>query len=63
MKRLTILDLKPNGRQLLPDILGAAKITGGGIYVFKSGETAKMRIAPGEQALIDIAPNPSLPLP
>ena len=40
MKRLTILDLKPNGRQLLPDILGAAKITGGGIYVFKSGETA-----------------------
>ncbi len=40
MKRLSILDLKPNGGQLLPDILGAAKITDGGVYVFKPGETA-----------------------
>ncbi|OGV35923.1 MAG: hypothetical protein A2X48_06020 [Lentisphaerae bacterium GWF2_49_21] len=40
MKRLTIRDLKPKGGRLLPDILGEAKITGGGVYVFKPGETA-----------------------
>ena len=40
MKRLTTLDLKPNGKLLMPDILGASKITGGGVYVFKPGETA-----------------------
>jgi len=40
MRRLTVLDLKTNGRRLLPDILGEARITGGGVYVFKPGETA-----------------------
>lgn len=40
MKRLTTLDLRPDGSRLLPDILGAAKVTGGGVYVFKPGEIA-----------------------
>ena len=40
MKRLTTLDLTPDGRRLLPDILGEAKIVHGGVYVFKPGETA-----------------------
>jgi len=40
MKRLTVQDLRPKGSRLLPGLLGEAKITGGGIYVFKPGETA-----------------------
>jgi len=40
MKRLTTLDLKPDGKHLLPDLLGEAKIVHGGVYVFKPGETA-----------------------
>ena len=40
MKQLTVLDLKAKGGRLLPDVLGDARIKGGGIYVFKPGETA-----------------------
>ena len=40
MKRLTIGDLNPNDSYLLPEVLGDAKITGGGVYVFEPGETA-----------------------
>lgn len=40
MKKLHIKDLKSDGKFLLPDELGDAKITGGGVYVFKPGETA-----------------------
>jgi len=40
MKRMTIANLNANGRRLMPDVLGDAKITGGGIHVFKPGETA-----------------------
>ncbi|MBT3272046.1 MAG: cupin domain-containing protein [Spirochaetales bacterium] len=40
MKRLSILDLKPDGNRLIPEALGSAGITGGGVYVFKPGETA-----------------------
>ncbi len=40
MKQLTVHELNISGRLLLPGILGEAKITGGGIYVFKPGETA-----------------------
>lgn len=40
MKKLTVLDLVANGTQLMPDVLGDAKITGGGVYVFAPGETA-----------------------
>ena len=40
MRRLTVHDLNNGGTLLLPDILGEAKITGGGVYVFKPGETA-----------------------
>ena len=40
MKKMTIADLKPAGSRLLPEYLGDSAITGGGIYVFKPGETA-----------------------
>ena len=40
MKRLTLTDLKPNGSVLMPDLLGGKRITGGGLYLFKPGETA-----------------------
>ncbi len=40
MKRLTVSDLNSDGHRLLPELLGGAKITGGGVYVFKPGETA-----------------------
>ena len=40
MKRLTVRDLKAKAGRLMPDVLGDAKIKGGGIYVFKPGETA-----------------------
>lgn len=40
MRQLSISDLNPDGVHLLPDVLGDAKITGGGVYVFKPGETA-----------------------
>lgn len=40
MKRLTTRELRPDGSRLMPDILGDARIAGGGVYVFKPGETA-----------------------
>ena len=40
MKRLTIADLNPNESVLMPNLLGDKRITGGGLYVFKPGETA-----------------------
>ena len=40
MKRLTIADLRSNGSVLMPDLLGDRRIAGGGLYVFKPGETA-----------------------
>ena len=40
MKRLTISDIKCSSSRLLPDYLGDKKISHGGIYVFKPGETA-----------------------
>jgi mannose-6-phosphate isomerase-like protein (cupin superfamily) len=40
MIKLTIHDLNIGGTLLVPDILGEANITGGGVYVFKPGETA-----------------------
>ena len=40
MKSLTITELKHNDSRLIPDLLGSKKIAGGGIYVFKPGETA-----------------------
>ena len=40
MKRMTIDTLNPNGSFLLPEIYGEKRITGGGLTVFKPGETA-----------------------
>lgn len=40
MKRMTLSDLTSNGSRLLPNLLGTARITHGGVYVFKPGETA-----------------------
>lgn len=40
MKKLTVADFKPDGSFLMSDLLGSAKISHGGVYVFKSGETA-----------------------
>jgi mannose-6-phosphate isomerase-like protein (cupin superfamily) len=40
MKKLSITDLEPSGSYLMPRQMGDAKVTGGGIYVFKPGETA-----------------------
>lgn len=40
MKKLTLKDLDYSAVRLLPALLGDRQITGGGIYVFKPGETA-----------------------
>ena len=40
MQRLTLADLRPNASVLMPDLLGDRRIRGGGLYVFKPGETA-----------------------
>jgi uncharacterized cupin superfamily protein len=40
MKKFNLSELHPSESRLLPDLLGDARITGGGIYVFKPGETA-----------------------
>ncbi|OPZ27365.1 MAG: HTH-type transcriptional activator RhaS [Lentisphaerae bacterium ADurb.BinA184] len=40
MKRLTVRELSTGGTRLIPDVLGDARIAGGGVYVFKPGETA-----------------------
>ena len=40
MIQLTIQDLKPRHGRLMPDILGDAGITHGGVHVFKPGEHA-----------------------
>ena len=40
MKKFRISTTKPSPSYLLPDYFGDAKIAGGGVYVFKPGETA-----------------------
>ena len=40
MKKFHITDLHVSPSRLLPEWLGDARITGGGIYVFKPGEIA-----------------------
>jgi mannose-6-phosphate isomerase-like protein (cupin superfamily) len=40
MKQFRISNINPSLSRLLPDFLHDAKITGGGVYVFKPGETA-----------------------
>ena len=40
MKRMRISELTPSVNILFPELLGDAKITHGGVYVFKPGETA-----------------------
>lgn len=40
MKKLRIADLNCSASRLLPNLLGEAKVAGGGIYVFAPGETA-----------------------
>ena len=40
MKKLSIRDLNFTDSRLMPDHLGEKKITGGGLYCFKPGETA-----------------------
>ena len=40
MIKMKIQDIAPEGGQLLPGHLSGKKITGGGVYVFKPGETA-----------------------
>jgi mannose-6-phosphate isomerase-like protein (cupin superfamily) len=40
MKQFRIEEIKASGSFLMPDHLGDAKITHGGVYVFKAGETA-----------------------
>jgi quercetin dioxygenase-like cupin family protein len=40
MKKFNLAGIQPSISHLLPDLLGDARITGGGIYVFKPGETA-----------------------
>ncbi len=40
MIRLTVRDLTARDGRLLPDVLGEATITRGGVYVFRPGETA-----------------------
>ena len=40
MIKMKVQDLKPDGKQLLPGYIPGTKITGGGVYVFKPGETA-----------------------
>ena len=38
MRELTIWDLKSRGSRLLPDVLGDARITGGGVHVHSVDE-------------------------
>jgi mannose-6-phosphate isomerase-like protein (cupin superfamily) len=40
MKKLRITDVNPSASRLLPDLLGDSIVTGGGLYIFKPGETA-----------------------
>jgi quercetin dioxygenase-like cupin family protein len=40
MRKFRISDIVPGETRLMPELLGDAKVTGGGIYVFKPGETA-----------------------
>jgi quercetin dioxygenase-like cupin family protein len=40
MKKLRITDVNPSDSRILPDLLGESTITGGGLYIFKPGETA-----------------------
>ena len=40
MMRLTVHEFTIAGGTILPDILGEARISSGGVYVFKPGETA-----------------------
>jgi mannose-6-phosphate isomerase-like protein (cupin superfamily) len=40
MRRLTLRDLNPDAGRLLPDVLGDARITGGGVFVFHPGQIA-----------------------
>lgn len=40
MKKLNLNTVDPSPSRLLPDYLGDAVVTGGGVYVFKPGETA-----------------------
>ena len=40
MRKLTVDQLTTDGSRMLTDVLGNASITGGGVYVFKPGETA-----------------------
>ena len=40
MKKLTVAELKPRDSRLLPDYLGDATVTGGGLFVFQPGQTA-----------------------
>jgi mannose-6-phosphate isomerase-like protein (cupin superfamily) len=40
MKQLTIHELGTDGVRLIPDVLGDAKISNGGVHVFEPGETA-----------------------
>ena len=40
MKKLRVADLHPSPLHLLADVLGDANVAGGGVYLFKPGETA-----------------------
>ena len=40
MKRMRVNEISPNGGFLMPGVLGEARVAGGGLYVFKPGETA-----------------------
>ena len=40
MKRMRISELTPSSSYLLPEMLDDARIAGGGVYIFKPGETA-----------------------
>ena len=40
MKHFKLSELRYSHSRLLPDLLGDRRITGGGLYVFKPGETA-----------------------
>ena len=40
MKRLRVNEIEPGESFLMPSILGGARVTHGGVHVFKPGETA-----------------------
>jgi mannose-6-phosphate isomerase-like protein (cupin superfamily) len=40
MKKLRLQDLHCTPTQLIPEVIGDARVTHGGVYVFKPGETA-----------------------